>query len=82
MTVEIKYSVRDLVGDMRDGLYDINDGTTVSELIDVSQKEVGKVLDNNVRSSFVFLINGKPAAWETILKEGDKLRVLYKILGG
>ncbi len=82
MTVTIKYSVRDLVGDMRDGAYDVPDGTTVEALISISEKEVGKNLSEDVRKSFVFLVNSTPAAWDTVLHDGDKLRVLYKILGG
>lgn len=82
MTVEIRYSVRDLVGDMRDGAYALSDGTTIDGLIEASQKEVGMVLDENIRKSFIFLVNSKPATWETALKDGDKVRVLYKILGG
>ncbi len=82
MKVEVKYSVRDLVGDMRDGAYDIPEGTTVAGLIEASRKEVGKTLAEAVKKSFIFLVNSKPATWETILQEGDKVRVLYKILGG
>jgi molybdopterin converting factor small subunit len=82
MKVEVKFSVRDLVGNMRDGAYDIPEGTTVADLIEISRKEVGKVLSEDVKKSFIFLVSSKPAAWETVLKDGDKVRVLYKILGG
>lgn len=82
MIVTIKFSVRDLVGDMRDGAYELSDGTTVEGLIEVSEKEIGKALSEDVLKSFVFLVNSKPACWETVLSDGDKLRVLYKILGG
>ncbi len=82
MTVEIKYSVRDLVGDMRDGKYELAEGTTVSGLLAASEKEVGISLDENVKKSFIFLVNSKPATWDSVLNDGDKIRVLYKILGG
>jgi sulfur carrier protein ThiS len=82
MKVTVKYSVRDLVGDMRDGEYDVPAGTTVEGLIEVSRLEVGKILSEDVKKSFIFLVNSKPATWETVLADGDKLRVLYKILGG
>lgn len=82
MTVTIKYSVRDLVGDMRDGAYEVPEGTTVDGLIGISEKEVGRTLSDDIRKSFIFLVNSKPAAWETGLQDGDKVRVLYKILGG
>ena len=82
MKVEIKFSVRDLVGDMRNGAYELPDGATVELLMDESQKEVGMTLEDGVKNHFVFLVNSRPAAWETVLKEGDFVRVLYKILGG
>lgn len=82
MRVEVKYSVRDLVGNMRDGAYELQEGTTVDGLIEASRIEAGMVLDENVKKSFIFLVSGKPATWETVLKDGDKVRVLYKILGG
>ncbi|NLA87583.1 MAG: MoaD/ThiS family protein [Clostridiales bacterium] len=82
MNVTVKYSVRDLVGDMRDGAYVLPEGTTVDGLISASQKEVGKILSEDVKNSFIFLVNSKPAQWETVLQDGDKVRVLYKILGG
>lgn len=82
MNVTVKYSVRDLVGNMRDGAYTLPEGTTVDGLILASQEEVGKVLSADVKNSFIFLVNSKPAQWQTVLKDGDSLRVLYKILGG
>lgn len=82
MKAEIKFSVRDLVGNMRDGFYELPEGITVADLIEVSSAEAGKVLSKEVKESFVFLVNSRPAQWETVLKDGDKVRVLYKILGG
>ncbi len=82
MTVEIKYSVRDIVGNMRDGKYELPHGATVGGLIAASENEVGKALDENIKQSFIFLLNGQPATWESVLNDGDKVRVLYKILGG
>ena len=82
MKVEIKFSVRDLIGDMRNGFYEVPEGTTVTMLLEASQKEVGMTLVEGVKKSFVFLVNSRPASWETVLQEGDQLRVLYKILGG
>lgn len=82
MRVEVKFSVRDLVGNMRDGSYEIPDGSTVNALLEASQKEVGMTLAEEIKTSFVFLVNSRPASWESVLNDGDKIRVLYKILGG
>lgn len=82
MKVEIKFSVRDLVGDMRDGYYEVPEGASVETLMEEAQKESGRELGPGVINSFVFLVNSRPASWETILQDGDQVRVLYKILGG
>lgn len=82
MKAEIKFSVRDLVGDMRDGLYDIPENATIDGLLETAEEEAGRKLSDDVKKSFVFLVNSRPAAWETVLNDGDKVRVLYKILGG
>ena len=82
MKVEIKFSVRDLVGDMRNGAYELAEDSTVEALMDAAQAEVGMVLEDGVKNHFVFLVNNRPAAWDTVLQEGDFVRVLYKILGG
>lgn len=82
MKIEIKFSVRDLVGKMRDGDYELPEGTSVEGLIEASQREVDQILNEGVKNSFIFLVNSRPASWDTILKDGDKVRVLYKILGG
>lgn len=82
MKAEVKFSVRDLAGDMRDGAYEIPEGATVEKLLADAQHEAGRLLSEEVKKSFVFLVNSRPAAWETVLHEGDKVRVLYKILGG
>ncbi len=72
MQVEIKFSVRDLVGDMRNGLYDAPDGASVETLLDIAQKEAGRTLDENVKKSFVFLVNSSSASWETALHDGER----------
>ncbi len=82
MKVEIKFSVRDLVGDMRNGTYEVPEGATVEALLKAAQEEVGMTLAEGITNCFVFLVNNRPASWETVLQEGDFVRVLYKILGG
>jgi cytochrome c-type biogenesis protein CcmH/NrfF len=72
----------ELAGDMRDGFYEVPEGATVTTLMDAAQREAGRTLSEEIKKSFVFLANSKPAQWETVLKDGDKVRVLYKILGG
>ena len=82
MNIDLKFICRDLVGDLRDGMYEVPDVSTVKDLIDSSCREVGRELSDSVKDHLIFLVNSKPAKWETALNDGDKVRVLYKIVGG
>ena len=82
MNIVAKFNCKDLVGDIRDGEYVVPEGSTVDDAINAIYAEADKELVEGVRNSFVFLVNSVAAKWETELKDGDKLRVLYRLLGG
>lgn len=82
MKIVAKFSCKDLVGDIREGDYDVPDGSTVEDAINCIYAEANKEMTEGVRNSFIFLVDGVSAKWETELKDGDKLRVLYRLLGG
>lgn len=82
MEVNLKYSVRELTGDLRNGSYTLPEGSTVRELIAQSEAEAELILSREVKDSIIFLVSSKPAAWDTELKDGDTVRVLYKLIGG
>ncbi len=82
MNITVKYGVSELIRGLRDGDCELPDGSTVGELIEKSASDSGTELSESVKNSIVFLVNGKPAKWETVLSEGDSVRVLYKIIGG
>ena len=82
MIIQAKFSCKDLVGDIREGEYTVPEGATIEDAINVIYGEAGQNMTEGVRNSFVFLVGGLSAQWETVLKDGDKLRVLYRLLGG
>ncbi len=82
MNVTVKYGVSELIKGLRDGECELPDGSTAGELMVKSASESGAELSESLKNSIVFLVNGKPAKWETVLYEGDSVRVLYKIIGG
>ena len=82
MNIDLKFICRDLVGNLRDGIYEVPDAVTVKDLVDVSCNEADRELSESVKDHLIFLVNSKPAKWETTLTDGDKVRVLYKIVGG
>jgi molybdopterin converting factor small subunit len=82
MEVFVKYSVREMVGDLRDGFYQLPEGSVISDLIEASSREADIMLNEETKRSIIFLVNNRPAFWDTALKQGDSIRVLYKIIGG
>lgn len=82
MKTEIMFSTRDLVGGLRDGLYDLLEGASVAALLAAAEREAGQSLSEDVRDCLLFLVGSRLAAWDTVLHDGDKVRVLFKILGG
>lgn len=82
MIINVKFSCPDIVGHLREGDYEVADGATVREAMNTLFREDGREMTDGVINNVVFVINYMPAQWETVMKEGDKLRVLYRFLGG
>jgi len=82
MTVEARFNSNAIAGKLRDGAYELPDGALVGELLEEAQREAGLVLTDEQKNSFVFVFNNAPAAYNTPLSDGGKLRVMFKILGG
>jgi sulfur carrier protein ThiS len=82
MNIEVKFNCKDIMGDFREGAYDFPEGITIEGFMQTIHEEAGKTLTEGIRNSLVFMVNSRPAQWSTVLNDGDKVRVLYKILGG
>jgi molybdopterin converting factor small subunit len=82
MRLTAKFSCPDIVGHLREGEYEVADGATVRDAMESFFKEDGRELTDGVINNVVFVVNYMPAQWETVLNEGDSLRVLYRFLGG
>jgi molybdopterin converting factor small subunit len=82
MRITAKFSCPDILGHLREGEYEVEDGATVLGAMESFFKEDGRELTDGVKNNVVFVVNYMPATWETRLNEGDSLRVLYRFLGG
>lgn len=82
MKAEVKFYCGDIMKAMRPGIYELPDSASVIDFMEMIQQEAGKTLSESEKNSLAFLVNGKPARWETALSEGDNLKVLFKIFGG
>jgi len=82
MKVQVILNCRDLTGDLREGFYDLPEGTTAKGVLEAAFQEAGKKLTESIYNSLVFMVNGRAATGDTVLQDGDKMRVLFRILGG
>jgi hypothetical protein len=87
VTVDVRFSSVDIIGKLRDGLYELPEGATVATLIDAAQREAaqsvpGYALTGEQKENFVFVLDNSPAAYDTGLHDGGKLRVMFKVMGG
>ena len=82
MTIEARFNMNSIAGKLRDGAYEITEGTTVAGFLELAQREAGYELTDEQKASCVFVFNNSPAFYETELHESGKLRVMFKILGG
>ena len=82
MTIEARFNSHDLIGKLRDGAYELPDGATVATLMDIAQREANVELTEQQKKNFVFVFDNSPALYDTELREGGKLRVMFKLLGG
>ena len=82
MQVEAKFICAEIVGPLRNGTYEIPEGSTVSDLLEHCRAECGDCPPKSWASQLMFLRNGKQAQPDTLLCAGDKVHFLRKIFGG
>ena len=82
MTIEVRFNSSSIAGKLRDGAYEAPEGATVASLMEQAQAEAGYSLTEEQKNSCVFVFDNSPAFCGTELRDGGKLRVMFKILGG
>ena len=82
MNVSLKFRTGEILKGIRDGLYSVPDGCTIREALDTAVSENRMVLADHDREYLFVLCNNRSAEWEDTMKDGDKLWILFKILGG
>ena len=82
MTIEARFNSSFIAGKLRDGAYEIPEGTTVAEFMELAQNEAGHELTEEQKENCVFIFNNSPVFHETKINESGKLRIMHKILGG
>lgn len=82
MTNEVRFLSNDIAGKLRDGAYELPEGSNVAALMDLAYSEAGIDVSDEQKINFVFVYNNSPAQADSRLEDGGRLRVLFKITGG
>lgn len=80
--IDVVFNNSELAGKLRRGVYELPEGSTVAALMAEAQNEAAYVISQELTDNIVFLFDNRHAAFDTELKDGGKLRVLHKVLGG
>ena len=85
MKVYIEFShVELIVGDLRSGEYEVPEGATLDDLLNMAEKESGRTIavENWKEDGLFYSCNKKYADPRTVLHEGDKVKAMMKLLCG
>jgi len=85
MKVFIEFShVEMIVGDLRSGDYELPEGASLDDLLDAAEKESGRKITvlNWKEDGLFYSCNKKYADTKTILKDGDRVKAMLKMLCG
>ena len=81
MKINARFLCRTVVGQARDGEYEIPEGSDVETFMAIAAKENGTFVKDYMGFA-IFVCNGAPATGGTVLNEGDELKVLMRVYGG
>ena len=81
MNVNMRFVCREIVGEVRSGIYALEEGGTVAQLMAAAAAENGTFIENYA-DHVIYLVNNRPATGLTGLRDGDQVIVLRKIHGG
>lgn len=81
MKIEVKFACPEVVGAMRSGVYEVEEGKTIRDLLAVCEKENGITVDPAYHQWMCFMKNGVAATLDTPL-EGAKSVYFLKVVHG
>jgi sulfur carrier protein ThiS len=82
LKVEVIFICHEIVGELRNGIYEVPVGTDILELLKISSAECNVQILEDAEDKLLFLVNGKSVQPDAKLSAGDKVYVLRQIFGG
>lgn len=81
ISVNVRFFCTEITGNARNGEYVLPDHSTIGELMSRAEKENGTFAENYM-ADVLFIVNGKLANADTVLKDADQLKVMGFVYGG
>ena len=82
MNVSIKFRTGEVLRGIRSGQYEIPEDSTIDEALDTAVSENGMTLADHDREYLFAVLNNRQVQMDSVLKDGDSVWILFKILGG
>ena len=80
--IQVYFVCQEVVGDMKDGIYEVAEGSTIRDLFSVCEKENNIFIKDEYRQWLVFLADGKQAQWDTVLHKVNTVHIIRAAVGG
>ena len=82
MKITVKSACPEILGDLKNGAYELEENSTVRELLLLCEKECGLEVNEDHLRYMIVLVNGKQCAWESIIEDGSNVSFLRGAMGG
>ena len=82
LIVDVRFVADELTPGLISGEYEVNEGTTVRELLALCESRCGVTLPEGNFKSIYPLINSKPAMLDSVITESGKIHVCRVVMGG
>ncbi len=82
MKISVKFSCPEILSSLKNGIYDVPEGTSIRELLSTCEMENNTHINERYLKWLLIIMNGRQSNWSTILSEGSKVSFLRGALGG
>lgn len=81
MKVSVRFICSEIVGNARNGEYELKEPATVGDLMKVAEEQ-NKTFRPDYEQHVIFMVNSRSATPQTVLAENDHVTVLRLVYGG
>jgi len=82
LKITVKFSCPEVLGDLKNGVYDVAEGISVRELLSACEKECNFQIDEKHLKWLLVIADGRQVNWHTVLTDGGNVSFLRGALGG